>query len=502
MTRKPFTLLFAFAIFNISFAQAPESMNYQTVIRDASGDIVANQNVSIRFKVRTTSSNGPVVYEEIHDQISNTHGLVNLVVGEGLIISGTVSTIDWASDSHYLEVELDITGGLNFSSMGVSQLISTPYSLHSKTSGSAEIAQGLIHGGTTDYATKFTGTTSIGNSILRDNGTALSVGTSPNNDYRFYAFKSQLTADGDGQAIIYAYRTRDSQNNGTAYGRSTSNNAIKGYNYWGDQYTFGVGGFSYNDYTRTGGVIGAYQSGTYWGSLGYKNSASSTYGVYATAALGTGTGLLDSPEKIGIGGGFFGDLIGSTSQGQVIGQLNSGELFAQYNKGNVYVLGQSVELIKTSDEITPVYTVSSTDPTIYAHGSTEFVNGVAYVEFDDKYQSLIGGVPIITATAQGECNGVYIASVDKKGFTLKELMNGTSNTTVSWIALGDRVDAEQEDLATSIVTQSDFDRNVQQVLYSDGNLEGKAKGIWWDGSTLQFGELPAHLATVKRESEE
>jgi hypothetical protein len=28
-------------------------------------------------------------------------------------------------------------------------------------------------------------------------------------------------------------------------------------NFWGDDYSFGVGGWNYNDFSRTGGVIGA-----------------------------------------------------------------------------------------------------------------------------------------------------------------------------------------------------------------------------------------------------
>jgi len=59
-----------------------------------------------------------------------------------------------------------------------------------------------------------------------------------------YAYKRQLTSKGDGQSTIYGYRTRDSQNDGTGYGHSSSNGAVKGYNLWGDLYSYGVGGFN------------------------------------------------------------------------------------------------------------------------------------------------------------------------------------------------------------------------------------------------------------------
>lgn len=356
--------------------------------------------------------------------------------------------------------------------------------------------------GTTNYVVKFTGATTGGNSQIQDNGTGVGINNAPNLGKRLYVFEQQLTATGDGQATVYGYRTRDSQNDGTGYGNAAGNHGVQGYNFWGDLYTFGVAGHSYNDYTRTGGVLGAETSGTYWGSLGYRSSASLTYGVYGSSGYASGAGYLPTTETIGVGGGFFGDLIGSTSQGAVIGQLNSGDLFAQYNKGNVYTLGKNVELVKVNENVTPVYTVSSIEATIYAKGTIALVNGTAYIPFSSEYKGLLGEAPVVTVTPNGECNGLYIFSVDRNGFTVKELMQGTSNATISWIAVGNRIDNDKMELATQIVTAPDFDRNVQQVLYSDGNKEGSAMGIWWDGSTLQFGQLPTHLATVKRNTED
>jgi hypothetical protein len=361
-------------------------------------------------------------------------------------------------------------------------------------------AAGSDVNGTTDYVIKFTSATTGGNSVIRDNGT-VGINTAPNVDYQLYTYKQQLTANGDGQATIYAYRTRDSRNDGSAYGQSTSNSAVKGYNYWGDNYTFGTTGFSWNDYQRTGGVLGAQQSGSYWGSLGYKNSASATYGVYGSAGYASGAGFLPTKETIGVGGGFFGDLIGSTSQGSVIGQLNSGDLFAQYNKGNVYTLGKNVELIKINETVTPVYSVSSTEATIYDKGTVQLVNGIAYIAFTDEYTSLLGETPVITATPNSECNGVYVSSIDKNGFTIKELMNGSSNATISWISVGNRIDSDKMELATKMVSEPSFDRNVEQVLFSDGNVEGSALGMWWDGSTIQFGTIPEQLTKVVKTAE-
>jgi hypothetical protein len=408
--------------------------------------------------------------------------------GNSLGLSGSTPTVD-------LSTYLDNTDAQTLSITG-SDLTITGGNTVTLPSG------GLTGSGTADYMTKFTGATVVGNSLMRDDGTSTAINAIPSPNYMLYAYQQQLTADGDGQATVYGYRTRDSQNDGVSYATTGGNSAVRGYNYWGDIYTFGVVGTSYNDYTRTGGVMGAQTSGTYWGSLGYKNSASATYGVYGSSGYASGAGLLPSTEAIGIGGGFFGNLIGSTSKGAVIGQLNSGELFAQYNQGNVYTLGKNIELVKVNETVTPVYSVSSIEATIYAKGTVQLENGSAYIEFSDEYKTMLGETPVITATPNGECNGVYIASIDKNGFTVKELMSGSSNATISWISVGNRIDNDKMELATQIVSDPSFNRNIEQVLFSDGNIEGSASGMWWNGSEIKFGEIPAHLTKVDRSEAE
>lgn len=425
---------------------------------------------------------------ELNSSLALNGAMLELTDNGGMLMADLSSLIDADADSTNELQTLSLVGNDLTISNGNTITLPTP-TVPSDVNG------------TTDYVVKFTSATTGGNSMMRDNGTSMAINAAPSVQYQLYTYRQQLTANGDGQHTSYAYRTRDSGNDGTAYGYNTTNTASAAYNYWGDVYTFGVGGFSYNDYTRTGGVLGAYQAGTYWGSLGYKNSGSTTYGVYGSAGYASGAGYLPSSDAIGIGGGFFGELIGSTSQGNVIGQLNSGDLFAQYNRGNVYTKGKNVELVEANGTVTPVYAVTSTEATVYAKGSIQLVNGQAHVAFDSKFAMLLGETPVVTVSPNGECNGLYIASVDAKGFVVKELMNGTSSANISWIAVGNRMDENPVDKATAIVTAPNFDRNVEQVLYSDGHLEGAAQGIWWDGSDLQFGTLPAHLSTVKRSAE-
>lgn len=356
---------------------------------------------------------------------------------------------------------------------------------------SAVTFPGITGSGNANYHVKFTGLTTIGNSLIQDNGTSVAVNFPPQSAYQFYVYRQQQTVNGDGQYTIFGQRDRNSQNDGTGYGQAFSNSGVMGQSFWGDLYSFGTSGYNYNDFTRTGGVLGSEINGNYWGSLGYKSSASVTFGVYGSNAYGSGSGYMQSSSMAGMGGGFFGNVAGSISRGRVIGQMTAGELFAAYNSGDVYTYGQQIELVKTGERNTAVYTATSTDATVYKMGKARLVNGSAYIRFDSDFAQLLGDAPVVTATPMGVCNGVYISSADKTGFTITELNNGNSNVELSWIAMGLRVDGNHE--IPAMVKDGQFDSNIRSAMYDDGNLDGLGEGIWWDGTTLRFGKIPAEL---------
>jgi hypothetical protein len=47
-----------------------------------------------------------------------------------------MSAIDWSNDNYYLKIDMDTAGGTNFLSMGTTQLLSVPYALYAKSTGS------------------------------------------------------------------------------------------------------------------------------------------------------------------------------------------------------------------------------------------------------------------------------------------------------------------------------------------------------------------------------
>ncbi|MDI6833570.1 MAG: hypothetical protein QMD02_06995 [Bacteroidales bacterium] len=316
-----------------------------------------------------------------------------------------------------------------------------------------------------------------------------------------YASKQQLTSNGDGQSTIYGYRNRDSQNDGTGYGVYTSNGAVKGYNYWGDLYSYGVGGFNWNDYTRCGGVLGAQYSGSYWASLGYKNSGSTTYGAYWTSS-GSGSGYSATGSAMaGVGAGGYGDMLGLWSRGEVMGAIFAGELFSAYNLGNTYTSGTQVELVKTDNEKTPAYTMTSTEIKIYADGLGHLSGNEIFINYDNNFKKLLGETaPIVTITPIGKSADLYIKSISKDGFIVAS--DTPQDIQFTWIAVGTRIDNKEAQRVPEELTDINFDSNLVDFMFNENIKERNAKAMWWDGNKIQFGTLPDFFHQADREAKQ
>jgi hypothetical protein len=128
---KKITLaLLLLSSFSILFAQAPQKMNYQSVIRKADGTLVANTLVSIKTSILLGSATGTASYAETQTITTNSNGLATIEIGGGAATTGTFASIDWGAGSHFIKTEIDPTGGSNYTISGTSQLLSVPYALY------------------------------------------------------------------------------------------------------------------------------------------------------------------------------------------------------------------------------------------------------------------------------------------------------------------------------------------------------------------------------------
>ncbi len=132
-TKATCIMLWAFLLLTVNvFSQAPQKFNYQAVVRDDVGNIVEDQAVSIKISILEGSVGGTVVYSETHSPTTSSLGLVTLEIGGGTT-SDDFTAIDWGSNTYFMKVEMDATGGTTYTEMGTSQILSVPYALHAKT---------------------------------------------------------------------------------------------------------------------------------------------------------------------------------------------------------------------------------------------------------------------------------------------------------------------------------------------------------------------------------
>ncbi|MEX0813136.1 MAG: hypothetical protein WD048_13035, partial [Chitinophagales bacterium] len=200
-----FFSLLLFLFFNLS-AQVPDSINYQAVIRNSSGNIIVNRPIDIRFRILSGSVSGTVVYEEEHATSTNKFGLVNIVIGGGTPILGVFSDVDWASNQHWLEVGIDIERSNNYTTIGSSQFISVPYALHSKT---AEFASNDFD---TDPTNEFQIFKVVGDTVTLSNGNSFIINNIPRIDDQnlFLQNDSLFIEDGNG-VDLSGYLNTDEQ---------------------------------------------------------------------------------------------------------------------------------------------------------------------------------------------------------------------------------------------------------------------------------------------------
>jgi uncharacterized protein (TIGR02145 family) len=247
-------LLLAFALH--IFAQTPQGFNYSAVARDASGKPIANKNIAVQMSILKTSSSGILQYAETHLVNTDAYGLFNLVVGNGSVVTGTLTNIQWGTDKHFLKVSLDLNGGNNFAVMGTTQLMSVPYAMYA--------VNGLQSGTTTGE-------------ILYWNGTNW-LPITPGNQSQTLTFcdgKPTWTTAGQCPGTLAALNCGNPTNNGNLISGSPSNGVSSSIFYTGG------GGGNHNGQTVSSSGVTGLTATLLPGSL-VNGSGTLTYNISGT----------------------------------------------------------------------------------------------------------------------------------------------------------------------------------------------------------------------------
>jgi hypothetical protein len=108
--RNLFSIITAVILSASVFAQVPQKMSYQAVIRNSSNTLITSKAVGIKISILQGSASGTVVYSETQTPTTNANGLVSIEIGGGT----GFNSIDWSNTSYFLKTETDPTGGTNY----------------------------------------------------------------------------------------------------------------------------------------------------------------------------------------------------------------------------------------------------------------------------------------------------------------------------------------------------------------------------------------------------
>ncbi|MES2558252.1 MAG: hypothetical protein V4590_00825, partial [Bacteroidota bacterium] len=149
---KTLLLSILFGISLSIFAQTPQKMSYQSVVRDSTGKLIVNKFIGLRISILQHSITGTIVYTESQRIKTNSNGLFSTEIGGGT----SFNSINWANGPYFFKTETDPNDGTNYSISGISQLLSVPFALLSEKALVADAAKFAQKSDSSAFSTKAT----------------------------------------------------------------------------------------------------------------------------------------------------------------------------------------------------------------------------------------------------------------------------------------------------------------------------------------------------------
>lgn len=134
-------ILFFLSLFFLSglslYGQAPDSIKYQAVVRDVSGNPITNRKVGVKISI-VKNTDVVYVYENIDTTDKNGH--VDLMIGS----SEAFDTIAWSNGVFYLKRQFDPNGGTNYTISENSEILSSVFVQFAYLSDTARTAPSFL----------------------------------------------------------------------------------------------------------------------------------------------------------------------------------------------------------------------------------------------------------------------------------------------------------------------------------------------------------------------
>ncbi|MEP0265921.1 tail fiber domain-containing protein [Dokdonia sp.] len=452
--QKPLLICCCILSFYIGIAQS-QSINYKAIIRDNAGTILANDLVIIQFTILEGTTN---VYSENHTPTTDANGLIVLNIGEGTVLSGDYTTIDWATTDHFLNVQINTGGGLV--DMGTTQFLSVPYAMHAQTAENTIGLEDIDEGNGIGWRLKDRDPDNYG--PIGENAIDLSSTTSPNTNRgatgtRAFAVGVSTIASGD-----------------TSFAIGSANEASGSFSFAGGgaNTASGTATFVFGSTSQAIGNV-SFASGIGLHTDGYLSAA------FGRGNIGGGDPLVWVPT----------DPLFEIGNGSPVGSNDSNALTV-FKNGNIAMADSMISADGVTGELAIALghnTISNGEYTLTAGEQTE-ASGESAVAFGTQTRAS-GNASFVTGIASIATGPTAVAmgfSVEASGTTSFAIGSNTEATTFNTVAMGNATVASGFS-AISTGTQTSASGTNAFVLGNRSNASGN-QSIAGGDQTIVLGD--------------
>lgn len=125
-TTKLLIISFLLLALSTSVIAQSNKINYQGLLKNSSGNVLANQTGLVGIGIRFGTATSTIVYQENHNVTTDANGVFSIQVGSGTPTTGTYDTLVWGTDLAFVTTSLDGTD------LGTTELNAVPFALSSK----------------------------------------------------------------------------------------------------------------------------------------------------------------------------------------------------------------------------------------------------------------------------------------------------------------------------------------------------------------------------------
>ena len=113
----------------------PEGMRFQAIARSIDGDLLREQPLTVQVELLSVATAEKVHYTETHEVRSSNLGLLDFIIGEGNVLTGSFSGIPWMSSEMWVRISVKAEKDDHFQIISSGQLYSVPYAIYATRAG-------------------------------------------------------------------------------------------------------------------------------------------------------------------------------------------------------------------------------------------------------------------------------------------------------------------------------------------------------------------------------